>query len=382
MAIIFRAFILVFFTFISYFLFHNSLVGNTSQQEQKEPFKNENIEILNQESFSAWIPNWASKEGFDSLKNNFQKFSSISPVWYEVDKNGEIKSIFPSNFNSIVNFAKEKNIELIPTITLFDHNYFSIIAKNQSSIEKHVKNIIQQVNANNYDGIDIDYESIKLKDKEAFFTIISSLSKEFKKLNKKLTVSVLAKWGDDVVYNSLIETRQVHDYERLSEYVDQIRIMAYDFTSSKSQYPGPIAPISFINQVLDYALSKSSSEKIVLGIHTYAYEWYTYDSNDKLAFDPTGGDLNTDSKNKTRVYSFDLVKQAITKYQGERFFFEGEKVFKYSKTNDAGTTIENRVLVYIDQEGIDSRISLAKQKGINNFIFWRLGNELDLFEKI
>ena len=53
---------------------------------------------------SGWIPNWGSPSGLNSLKNNVSKFNSISPVWYEVNTDGSLKSKYPANKKEMLAF--------------------------------------------------------------------------------------------------------------------------------------------------------------------------------------------------------------------------------------------------------------------------------------
>jgi Predicted glycosyl hydrolase len=48
--------------------------------------------------------------------------------------------------------------------------------------------------------------------------------------------------------------------------------MAYDYTSASTLYPGPIGPLNWIEQVMQYALTKAEPQKFVLGVHLYSYE--------------------------------------------------------------------------------------------------------------
>lgn len=339
-----------------------------------------------QVSYSAWIPNWGSTAGFESLKKNSTKFQSISPVWFEVKDNGELSYKLPINASEVKQFILENEIELIPAIAMFDHELFSKVLNDESNLERHIQSIVDLVNEKGYHGIDLDYESTKLKDKQKYEEFIKELGSRLHDSGKKLIVTVLAKWGDDIAYPSLPETRQVQDWEYIAKHADEIRIMAYDFTFQKSTNPGPIAPLSWIRMVLDYAVTKIPREKISLGVHLYSYEWWkeqdknSTDTDNSLSFIANFmlNMIRFDDKS-ARSYTYSKVKEVLDKYPGSYEEFDGEMIYHYQKAISENK-VEKRVLVYIDTKGIQSRIDLGNEYNIKSLCFWRLGDESDLLE--
>lgn len=176
------------------------------------------------------------------------------------------------------------------------------------------------------------------------------------------------------------ETRQVQDWTRIAEYVDEIRIMAYDFTFSKAKYPGPIAPTHWIEDVLEYGVSKVEPEKLVLGMHLYSYEWWRIEGDEEVDLSLEKDTLKNIilEESDVRSYTYETVKTALEKYEGDITKYQSENFFSYTRTyEDTGKT-EERVLVYIDPEGIREREELAKEYGLKGVAYWRLGGEGDL----
>lgn len=337
---------------------------------------------------SGWIPNWASYDGESTLKSTQNYFDDISPVWYEVNPDGTLIDKRPGNFTSLMEHANENDILMIPSIAMFDFELIAKVLRNDKNLNRHVESIVSAVVDHDYDGIDLDYESTELKDKEKYFEFLEKLSAELHTQDKLLTVTVLAKWGDSVAYPSLIETRAVQDWERIAPLADEIRIMAYDYTFIKARYPGPIAPIDWVKIIMDYAVTKVPRDKLVLGIHLYSYEWFVnVESNDDkfkspaIAFQPDyTGNENYD-EGDARSYTYDTVSEVLRKYDGESMDFQGEKIYRYRKINDDTGQLEDRVLVYIDSTGVELREQLAKDYNIKGVVFWRLGREGDLIKQ-
>lgn len=349
---------------------------------QLEPSSTQSID-LNQElykydtfkfTYSAWIPAWGSSSGLESLKQNSEQFQIISPVWYEVNSDGSLINKSPTIKDEMLRLLHEKEVAIIPAIAMFDHELFTKVLQNQDNLDRHIANIIKEVESNDFDGIDLDYESTKLTDKIKYFELLSRLSENLHKNNKKLIVTVIAKWGDDITYPSLIETRQVQDWSEISKYADEIRIMAYDYTFAKSMFPGPIAPVNWVQEVLDYAITKAEPQKFILGIHLYSYEWRST-IEDKLPFIPGLKD-NSNGNNSAVSYTYSQVKNIIASNQGIHFNYESEQIFEYFKDG------KSRTLVYIDPLGIKERIELAQEYNLGGVVFWRLGGEADLLSNL
>jgi spore germination protein YaaH len=368
------------------FFYYNSFNKSDSKNNLQTPniiTKAKQKENDNQFLIAGWIPDWGSVQGLQSIRQNGDMLDSVSPVWYYLNKDGTLKNKTPSNSQQIIEEARNKNIEILPSIASFDHEELTPVLQN--NLDQHVENILAEVNNNNFDGIDIDYESIKLSDQEKFFEFLEKLSAGIKQREKRLTIAVLPKWGEDK-YLSLIETRQVQDYARIAPLVDEIRLMTYDYTGGGSEFPGPIAPLNWLKEVIDYADSKADISKFSLGVHLYSYEkWVEVpDVQNNLGFDDPMLQFKTDftkqgkGKIPSRSYTFDVVGRVLSDYEGITEEYEGEKIFKYSKVNNTTKILENRFLVYVDKQGIQDRIDLAKNKGLKGVTFWRLGGEGEL----
>lgn len=378
-------------------LLKNLQYSSNSRIQQSEPettLGQKNIEIvepskisiieedLPEMSISGWIPTWASVSGLKSVEQNSELFDSISPVWYEVNSDGSLRTKYPSNKTQLITVLNTLEIDTIPTIALFDHELFSTILNSDVNTRRHIDSIVKVLEENNFKGIDLDYESIKYSDKEEYLEFMRLLSVELHKKDKLLIVTVLAKWGENVTYSYKPETRQAQDWQVISQYADQVRIMAYDFTHSSDDYPGPIGPTSWIEQILEYAKLTMPPQKTVLGVHLYAYEWYQSQESESeldVMFDPN---KNPNTKDNTaRAYTYTTVK-AILENPGELSSFQDEGMFFYTKHNNSNEAVERRALVFIDNKGVEARYRIAQEYGINGIVFWRLGEEGDIYNLI
>lgn len=209
----------------------------------------------------VWIPYWGMVDGLNSLNAKTTKYTNVSPVWYEINKNGTLISKKGTKFAEVKQFCSTNSIDLMPTIASFDWQTIQSILGNPQYTATHISAIVKEVSLNNYAGIDLDYESTKLEDKEKYQAFIKELATQLHLISKKLSVTVLAQWGDSVTYSALSETRQVQEWTFLGQQADQIRIMAYDYTTPSNKLPGPIGPLYWSETVLRYAVTKMPREK-------------------------------------------------------------------------------------------------------------------------
>lgn len=314
------------------------------------------VQKVNTLEESGWIPYWAFDLGIESLKSNSDIIKSVSPVLYSINSSGNLQknNIQALALNEGMKYIQENNIRLIPTIGSNNFNNTDLLFSDESKYKKNIEDILKEVETNNYDGIDLDYESIHTQHKEAFVNYLTLLADELHKKNKKLSVTVFAQW-EDVKYTDHEETRIVQDYSRIGKIADEVKIMAYDYTSSSSTTPGPIGPINWIEEVLKYARIHIPKEKIVLGIHLYSYAW----DNSKLSALTNTTVSNMFNKGVKGTYKEEIA--------------EG-----YATYNCNG---ENKCEMYYQtKEGIKERRELAKRYEIKGVIYWRLGGELDLLK--
>ncbi len=299
--------------------------------------------------YHGWIPTWALEAGLKSLEENKSKFATVSPVLYLIKEDGSIETSTTS-VDKIKNTIKNTEIKLIPTISSFDPDGLRI---NLANMETYNSFLLEQVDKFDFDGIDLNYELIYQEDKELFFDHIKKLSEELRNRGKVLYVTVLSKWGDSIEYGFASQTRNVHDYSRIAQYAQQIRIMTYDFTSQGSGKPGPIAPIEWVERVLTYAVNRVDPEKIALGIHLYGYFW-----------SPGQNTIALDYRD---------ISQIRNLYTDPDYFFSSkhqEAALLYTDSN--GKTYFG---YYSDPQTIKARIELAATFGVQNVVFWRLGDD-------
>ena len=118
-------------------------------------------------SVAAWIPYWLQDVAFAVIQQNPDLFTTISPFWYELTSEGDL-SVFPNGEDpTIVRFAKNHGMALIPLIAnSYSSQPISTILNDPMLRQKHIQTIVNTVSRMGYDGIEIDYENLLVRSEE------------------------------------------------------------------------------------------------------------------------------------------------------------------------------------------------------------------------
>jgi len=319
---------------------------------------------------TTWIPSWGMTRALTSLQKNPTKWKTLSPVWFFLKEDGTLTYENTLNNSTLLSIAKKNNIEIIPTITQFDADILSKTLNEH--LDKHISIILGLVDKYNYAGIDIDYESTYEKDKEVFQDFIVRLSEEIHKRGKKLTFSAVSKWSDNSIFSYLPQTKKAHDWKFMSTYVDEIRIMAYDYTSRKSFVPGPMSPILWEESLIRYALTQIPPEKIVLALPLYGHAWENVPQSD-----PAG--INNDQIIKGSGDTTDsLQHEDINNIRKRTSAQYTERTDEWNQEIMAQFTLDGKkkTLYYLNADMINQRKKLAQKYKIKGIAYWRIGGEV------
>lgn len=306
-------------------------------------------------SISAWLPSWDYEKGMKSIRQYPTLFSEISPFWYYLNTDG---TVGVSTGGENAEFVKEMHglgIKVIPSITnSFKDERASFVMGDETKRKAFVEKMVGIVNKQNYDGLDIDFEGLKLPNKQNFISLLSLLATELHKHNKFLTVAVQAKTSDPGPW----ETVQAQDWKAIAAVVDRFRIMAYDEHYSGSVTPGAIASKPWLEAIMNFAKTQVPEEKLIVGMPMYGYNW--------------------GSVEKTYAVTFDDVNYLLKKFAPNIQWDELNKVpfFTYDKPGTAADApVDKRTVYFENQDSIEAKWNVVKQYPFSGLVFWRLGGE-------
>ena len=216
----------------------------------------------------------------DTVKKSIYALTFLSIFGYKVDENGNLNSI---NDEPYIRLARENNVKPIMVITNskekggFSPSLANAIISNKNTTQNLFNKIENHLKNKNYYGLNIDFEYVSEDDKNLFIDFVKSANDYFKSRNYYLSISLAPKYSDQqkgTLYTA-------HDYEELGKYVDHVIIMAYEWGYTY----GPamaVSPYYEVKKVLEYAKEKIPSNKILMGLPNYGYDFIIpYKKNQK-----------------------------------------------------------------------------------------------------
>ena len=344
--------------------------------------------------FSGWMTDYSTYgdttkgqiQAMDYVIAHSEMFGQLLPFWYTLTSATGIKDKYVTQ-NSIdksipIATLQSLGIKVLPTIT--DGTAEGALSKIMGSDATRatlVKTITDLVMANNYDGIDLDFEGFAFVDKIAtwptiqprWVKFISDLSTALHANNKLL--SVTTPYLLDPVTGK--KGYYFYAWPEISNYIDRLNIMAYDYHKFDTA-AGPIGPISWFEPSLIYALKSVAPWKIYIGTPNYGYNWVT-----KVTGVCPTNTPNAEKKSSNAAIVHQLKAQAILDKPGAVATYNekyGETNVLYTAefngVNSAGATTSCKVdhsVWYVDARGYGARAKLVEKYRLGGISEWEIG---------
>ncbi|MEG6511966.1 glycosyl hydrolase family 18 protein [Desulforamulus ruminis] len=188
----------------------------------------------------------------------------------QMDQNGGLVVDFlPSEG---INLAWEKNVKPLLVVHNINNGMDSASASavlgNPQKRWKLAENIASLVKKNGYAGVNIDLEAVPAKNRQDYNRFLWELKGLLKEGNYLLTAAVPAKTSDQPGN----QWSGAYDYKEIGTVCDYVLLMTYD-EHWVGGTAGSIASMPWLTQVLDYAVKQMPSQKILLGLPAYGYDW-------------------------------------------------------------------------------------------------------------
>ncbi|HEV8660616.1 MAG TPA: glycosyl hydrolase family 18 protein [Thermoanaerobaculia bacterium] len=294
---------------------------------------------------AAWIPGW-DPNALTSTQTHAGLMSESNPTWYQINSDGTLAKKTAAEDPTWR--AAMTGTALMPTLQNTTSSGWNQTAalnvlSTAANREAHAEGIRQLVATQAYAGIDIDYERLPLSARANFTAFIQLLASKLHADGKKLSVTVYAKTSDSETWDGA----GGEDYAAIGAAADWVKLMVYDYSYSTSP-PGPLTPLTWLDQCVGFAASQMPVAKIMVGLPWYGYDWPSKGAAADLTH-PTA--ISTAQKNGATI-TYDI---------------NGEATFKY------GT----HTAFFLDAFGHDKQIDLVLQKypGVAGFCYWYIGSE-------
>ena len=273
--------------------------------------------------------------------------------WYHSLRDGALK---PQGENlKLVRRAHALHVKVFATITNrlshtspFDPAIATVILSSAARRSAHVSRLVDLCVKKGFDGIDMDWESMKAVDRGRFTAFIQLLARKLHARGKLLSIAVYPKVSEPGSWDA----QQAEDYAKLGAAVDEFKVMTYAFSGGWSK-PGPQMPLYWAKQVLAFAVSKVPARKVYMGMPFFGFDW----------------------KGKRARYVLWKDVQATRRVHGGRLTRDsvsGEAILRY--TDGAGAA---HVVYFQDRTAVKTKTAWmrSKQPRIAGMAIWVMGGE-------
>lgn len=236
---------------------------------------------------TGWLPYYSMKTYLPAVLANADLIKEIMPFWYTLRYDSKTKrpvivDVYKTANPSVpiatpLAALRNAGMTIIPTIT--DGTSELMLARLISkpvTRKQVIDAIMTMVASQNYDGVDLDFEGFAFIDSPStwkatapnWILFIKELSLALRAQNKLLSVTT------PYVFNPAERQKGyfVYAWADIAPFIDRLRIMTYDYSTSR---PGPIGPIEWVEKTVKYAISIMPASKVYLGLPGYGKDWVT-----------------------------------------------------------------------------------------------------------
>ncbi len=186
----------------------------------------------------------------------------------------ENASLIPPDDETLINLCLRYSADPIMVISSIDEsgNFSNSRAlklfHDEGFQERVLAQTVQTMKQRGYRGLDIDFEYVGAKDREAYTNFVKNACNLMHKNGFAVNVDLAPKTSSEQS-GTLYEG---HDYKALSQYADTVLLMTYEWGYTYGP-PMAVAPVNQVRRVVEYAVKEIERKKIFLGIPNYAYDW-------------------------------------------------------------------------------------------------------------
>ena len=236
---------------------------------------------------TGWLPYYSMNTYLPAVLNNADLIGEIMPFWYTLRYDGKTKKPVVVDVYSTANPSvpiqtpltalRNAGMTIIPTITDgTDKLMLANLISKPVSRKQVVDAIVATVASQNYDGIDLDFEGFAFIDPNTtwkttapnWVLFIKELSAALHAKKKLLSVTTPYQFNPAEKQKGYF----VYAWADIAPFIDRLRIMTYDYSTSR---PGPIGPIAWTEKTVKYAISIMPASKVFLGLPGYGKDWVT-----------------------------------------------------------------------------------------------------------
>lgn len=351
---------------------------------------------------TGWLPYWRVATSTADVMPHLSELTEVNPFVYSLKSDGTLLDNGKMNqepWPSFIAAAKAQRVRVIPTVMTSNTSLIHSLLSDATKRVALENTIASFVKANNFDGVDIDFEGKSAADKNYFSLFLKGLYQRMG--NKWVTCDIEARTPVDARYYGTEvppdATVYANDFAQINKYCDRVKFMTYDqqgvdlqlaaAAASSSQLYAPVADPVWVTKVITLAKKSIKPSKILIGVPTYGYEYdvtayagnqYTYAING--VFNP-GYAIQIEQQygvTPTRNTSGELMLTYVPagtstlpiSANGSSALFAATAATAYADSINTHSTF--RMLDWPDAVSVAQKIKLAQDLGVRGIAIFKL----------
>ena len=227
---------------------------------------------------TGWLPYWKAEAALASFTANADLFTDVTTFFhYVTGPNAALTyRAAPGEADRAIAAAHDRGLPILAAV-LDDTgpNTMRQLLADPARRAAHIQQLLPLVDAQGYDGIDIDYEYFAFSDgsgtwastRPAWVAFISELGAALADRDKYLTVAAPPQFN---AANDSTSGYWVYDWPGISPHIDSMRVMTYDYSTSSL---GPVAPLDWVERATAFGIATFGGDRFRIGVPTYGRDW-------------------------------------------------------------------------------------------------------------
>jgi len=304
---------------------------------------------------TALVNGFATGSNAESIREALPYLTYLSPFSWSAGMDGRLTP--PANAEPLRELAFPFRARRMLTVTNlpaegggFNSDIAHAIFTDEAAQNNLIADLRRSLAEGGYAGAIFDFEYIYPNDRESYNQFLRRVTEALHQ-EGYLVMTCLAPKISDTQVGTLYEA---HDYAAHGQIVDYVILMTYEWGYTY----GPamaIAPVDQVRRVLDYAVTRIPSEKILLGMPNYGYDWT----------------LPFVEGSAARAVSNTRAVEIAAQYGAEIQYDERMQAPFFNYYDEQGRRHE---VWFDDARSIRARLTLIAEYGLAGLSYWTIDN--------
>jgi spore germination protein YaaH/uncharacterized protein YgiM (DUF1202 family) len=305
----------------------------------------------------AYLYGGTAQQQIAYVERTNNALQTVSPSYFDINPDGSLK-LNPVS-TDLVTRMHAADVKVVPFLSNhWDRSAGINALKDVNKLSTQIANYVSQYNL---DGVNVDIENVTELQKTQYTELVKQLRIKIP-AHKEVSVATAA--------NPKGWTTGWHgsyDYAALGTHADYLMMMTYD-EHYEGGSAGAVASIGFVEESIKYALSKTTADKIVVGLPFFGRIWSVNDASVMGKGVSIGVIMNMISDYKA-VVTYDTATQSPkAEFQvkaGDKTYTVGGKTLAPGKY----------VIWYENDQSLQAKLNLVKKYNLKGAGSWALGQE-------